>query len=729
MKTPQKQKSNAKPRVRPVDVDRFAEQGEEMRAPAELFFNRDLSWLEFNKRVLAQAARDSTPVLERVRFCGIFASNLDELFMKRVGLLKRLIDEHSGATSHDGLGPVEQLRRIRERVLSLQNELDETYHDRVLPAMREEGIEILRVADLNDEERERLDTWFRWNVFPILTPLAVDPGHRFPFISNLSTSLGVLLGKPGSSETHFARLKIPGVIRTLVPVEDPGGVIETQSRFVFLDDIVASNLDDLFPGMEIKQVQPFRVTRSVAVEIEDQEVADLLEHVEQELKLRRFADAVRLEVPKNPSREIVEILRRGLHLDPEDVYETSSPLNCTDLFAMANLERPDLRDEPWSPVTPKRIGDAKDDLFNEIKRGDIVVHHPYDSFRTSVERFIGAAARDPDVLAIKLTLYRTSPDAAFIPSLVRAVEAGKQVAVLVELRARFDEHRNVRFARQLEKAGVHVAYGVVGLKTHCKCALVVRREGDTLRSYAHIGTGNYHPKTAQLYTDLGLFTADSAITEDVVQLFNYLTGRSDQQLFDQLIVAPDMMRQIFCDLIDTEILNAGKGLPARIVAKMNSLEDRALTMRLYDASRAGVDVLLFVRGFCCLRPGVEEVSENIRVVSVVGRFLEHSRFFHFANAEAEPRDGVWIIGSADWMYRNLNRRVEACVAVRDPTACEQLALLAEILDRDQINAWDLQPDGTYSQRTVPADAEPDSPEALGTFQTLMRLARGETIVF
>ncbi len=728
MKTPEKPKKKRK-NARPVDLDRFAEQGESMRVPPELFFNRDLSWLEFNQRVLAQAAQESTPVLERVRFCAIFASNLDELFMKRVGLLKRLIDEHSGATSHDGIGPMEQLQRIRERVLSLQGELDEIYHDGVLPTLRKVGIEILRVADLDDADRERLDTWFRWNVFPILTPLAVDPGHRFPFISNLSTSLGVLLGKPGTAEKHFARLKIPGVIRNLVPVADPAGAIESQSRFVFLDDIVASNLDDLFPGMEIREVLPFRVTRSVAVEIEDQEVADLLEHVEQELKMRRFADSVRLEVPKNPSGEIVEILRKGLHLDPEDVYETFTPLDYTDLFPLADLDRPDLRYEPWSPVTPKRIGEAKGDLFSEIKRGDILVHHPYESFKASVEKFIGAAARDPDVLAIKLTLYRTSPDAAFIPSLVRAVEAGKQVAVLVELRARFDEHRNVRFARQLEKAGVHVAYGVVGLKTHCKCALVVRREGDTLRSYAHVGTGNYHPNTAHLYTDLGLFTADSAITEDVVQLFNYLTGRSTQLVFDQLVVAPDKMRQEFCDLIDREIENAGKGLPARIIAKMNSLEDRAITMKLYDASRAGVDIRLFVRGFCCLKPGVEDASENIRVTSVVGRFLEHSRFFHFANGEAEPRDGVWLIGSADWMYRNLNRRVEACVPVRDERAREQLALLAEILERDRVNAWDLKPDGGYTRREATPEAEADSPESLGTFRTLLRLAQGESVVF
>ncbi len=715
--------------TKPVDVDRFAEQGEPMRVPPELFFNRDLSWLEFNHRVLAQAEREDIPTLERVRFCAIFASNLDELFMKRVGLLKRLIDEHSGATSHDGLGPAEQLQRVRKRVLTLQGELDRIYHDCLLPKLAEDGIDILRVKDLPDEDRERLDTWFRWNVFPILTPLAVDPGHRFPFISNLSTSLGVLLAKPGSSESHFARLKIPGVIPNLVPVDNPAGSIEDQSRFVFLDDIVASNLDDLFPGMEIKEVMPFRVTRSVAVEIEDQEVADLLEHVEQELKMRRFADAVRLDVPKDSPKKIVEILRLGLHLDPEDVYETFLPLDYTDLYPLADLDRPDLRDEPWSPVTPPRIAEVSGDLFDEIKRGDIVVHHPYESFRTSVERFIARAARDPDVLAIKLTLYRTSPDSAFIPSLVRAVEAGKQVAVLVELRARFDEHRNVRFARQLEKAGVHVAYGVVGLKTHCKCALVVRREGETLRSYAHIGTGNYHPKTAQLYTDLGLFTADSAITEDVVQLFNYLTGRSTQHVFDQLVVAPDKMRIAFCDLIDTEIENAGKGLPARIIAKMNSLEDRQITMKLYEASRAGVDIKLFVRGFCCLKPGVPGASENISVSSVVGRFLEHSRFFHFADGQEEPRDGVWLIGSADWMYRNLNRRVEACVPVRDPVARERLARLAEIVDRDRVNAWDLNTDGSYTRREVASDAEPNSLEALGTFHSLMRLMRDEPVEF
>lgn len=713
---------------KPADPDSFAEQ-HAGAGSGELFFNRDLSWLEFNRRVLWQAMREDTPVLERARFCAIFASNLDEFFMKRVGLLKRLAEERSLAVSHDGMGPVEQLARIREAVIALQADLDRIYHDHVLPALCDAGIRMLRVGDLSTEDRARIDAWFRRNVFPILTPLAVDPGHRFPFISNLSTSLGILVSRPGRGEAHFARLKIPGVMANLVGVDDPGGKIAGQSRFVFLDDIVASNLADLFPGMTIHEVMAFRVTRSAAVEIEDQEVADLLEHVEQELRMRRFADAVRLEVPKDPPAEMVEYLRRELGLDPRDVYETFAPLDYTDLFPLAELDRPELREEAWTPVTPARISEARGDLFAEIRGRDILVHHPYESFRASVERFIAAAAKDPDVLAIKLTLYRTSPDAAFIPSLVRAAEAGKQVAVLVELRARFDEHRNVRFARQLEKAGVHVAYGVVGLKTHCKCALVVRQEPGGLRCYAHLGTGNYHPRTAQLYTDLGLFTADPALTEDVVQLFNYLTGRSEQHVFDQLVVAPDKMRSTFCELIDAEIANAREGRPARIACKMNALEDRAITLRLYEASRAGVQVTLIVRGFCCLRPRVPGLSDNIRVLSIIGRFLEHSRFYHFAGGSEDPRDGVWLIGSADWMYRNLNRRIEACVPIRDPLAREHLVRLLEILTRDRRDAWELNPDGTYSRRTLDHDAPADSPERLGTFASLMRLAKGEQVTF
>jgi len=711
-------------------VDRFAESGQVPSVSPDLFLNRDLQWLEFNRRVLAQASLPGTPALERVRFCAIFANNLDEFFMKRVGLLKRLVREHADTTGADGTGPATQLTRIRESVLALQHELDSAYHRQVLGSLGEARIEILRVSDLSPKERSRVESWYRRSVFPILTPLAVDPGHRFPFISNLSTSLGVFLSRGGGDkggQVQFARVKIPEVVANLVGVDDPAGPLDQQSRFLMLDDIVACDLGDLFPGMTIREVMAFRVTRSAAVEIEDQEVVDLLEHVEQELRMRRFADAVRLEVPKSAPPAMVELLRRELGLDPQDVYETFPPLDKTDLFALADLDRPELRQRAWSPVPAPRIGDPRTDPFAQIRREDILVHHPYESFRSSVERFVTQAARDPDVLAIKLTLYRTSPSAAFIPSLVRAAEAGKQVAVLVELRARFDEHRNVRFARQLEKAGVHVAYGVVGLKTHCKCALVVQRERGQLKCYAHIGTGNYHPKTAQLYTDLGLFTADPKITGDVVQLFNYLTGRAEQHEFNQLLVAPDTMREGFCRLIDREIDNAQHDRPARIVCKMNSFEDRALTARLYEASSAGVQIDLLVRGFCCLRPGMPTRSENLRVISIVGRFLEHSRFFHFADGHEDPADGHWLIGSADWMYRNLSRRVEACVPVHDPAARVRLAQLADILLRDHKNAWDMNSDGTYTMRTVPKGADPDSPEALGTFETLMRLARAEKV--
>lgn len=691
------------------------------------FFNRDLSWLEFNRRVLHLATRADTPTLERARFMAIFANNLDEFFMKRIGLLKRLAAERSLAASHDGLPIGEQLRCIRELVLELSGEQARAWEQGVRPALEEAGIRIERYAELASEDRTRIDEWYRRSLFPVLTPLAFDPGHRFPFISNLSTSLGVLVSHPGERDLHFARVKIPTVFPPLVPVADPAGDTIGHERFVFLDDVIAANLQDLFPGMQINDVTLFRVTRSAAVEIEDQEVVDLLEHVEQELRMRRFASAVRLEVPEDAGEQTVELLRRELDLDEADVYRTRGPIDFTDLFTLAEINRPDLRYPRWAPVSPAAFEDGAGDLFAQIRERDVLVHHPYESFRNSVERFVAAAARDRDVLAIKLTLYRTSPGSAFISSLVRAAESGKQVAVLVELRARFDEHRNVRFARQLEKAGVHVAYGVVGLKTHCKSALVVRQESGGIRCYAHLGTGNYHPRTAQLYTDLGLFTADPGITDDLVQLFNYMTGRSDQQDYNELIVAPRHMRQKFVELIDAEIGHARAGRPARIWAKMNALEDRAITEKLYEASGEGVDISLVVRGFCCLRPGAKGMSENIRVSSIVGRFLEHSRCYHFSAGRADPAEGHWFIASADWMYRNLNRRVEVAAPVKDPQARQRLAHLRDVIERDHARAWDLQPDGRYVPRTPPPGADAESSETLGTFEALMRETRARSV--
>lgn len=688
------------------------------------YFNRDLSWLEFNRRVLAQADDETFPLLERVKFLAIFSSNLDEFFMKRVGLLKRFILSGVETPAPDGRRPTQTLAEIREMVEDLQTEQARLWHEVVLPQLADAGINVLSYADLDEAQRIWIDDWHRDNVFPILTPLAVDPGHKFPFISNLSENLGVLVGSPDSPDRHFARIKIPDVLPRFVRINTD----TDRVCLLPLDEIIRNNLDDLFPGMTLHQVTPFRLTRNASIQSHGDEADNLYEHVEAELQLRRFASAVRIEVPEDASEQIVRLILDELQLEQSDVYARTGPLEYQDLFEIAGLERPDLKLSHYKPVVPAILADDETDIFALIRERDILLHHPYESFQASVERFVSAAARDPDVLAIKQTIYRTSRDSPFVASLIRAAERGKQVACLVELRARFDEQKNLRFARQLEKHGVHVAYGVVGLKTHCKCSLVVRRESQGLRCYAHLGTGNYNPATAQLYTDLGLLTCNPRITEDVVSLFNLLTGRSAQTEYNELLVAPTTMRRDFNALIDREIAHARAGKPARIFAKFNSLEDIKITERLYKASQAGVRVDLNVRGFCCLRAGVPGLSENIRVWSIVGRFLEHSRLFHFANGHEAPADGDWYIGSADWMYRNLNDRVEAIVPVYDRAARGRLAALYDILTRDHKRAWDLNPDGSYSLRTPAHDAPEESPEASGSFRALMHLARAGTPV-
>lgn len=694
------------------------------------YLNRDLSWLEFNRRVLAQATDPRTPLLTRLKFLGIFSSNLDEFFMKRVGFVRRQAEAgpNSAITpAKDGFTPAQLLYAIRSVVTDLQAEQARCYEQEILPALREHGIYILRYADLTDAERAAIDRWYRAQVFPVLTPLAVDPGHRFPFISNLSENLGVMVSQPDEAERHFARVKIPDVLPRMVALDQiaPDAPADGKAaRFILLEEIIKNNLDDLFPGMQIHDVLTFRVTRNAALELEDEDVEDLLTSVENELRERRFARAVRLEVAPNPPKAILDFVVPALRLGPDDVYERGGPTEYADLFQVADLPRPELKEPRWTPVAPPRLADPDIDIFAAIRGRDILLHHPYESFSASVERFINAAARDPAVLAIKQTIYRTSPDSPFVASLIRAAEDGKQVAVLVELRARFDEHKNVRFARQLEKAGVHVAYGVVGFKTHCKTSMVVRREpsptgGTMLRSYVHVGTGNYNPSTAQLYTDVGLLTCDPLIADDVITLFNYLTGRSLNREYSQLLVAPYTMRDGFIRLIDREIQNARAGRPARIVAKMNAMEDTAITEKLYEASQAGVPVTLIVRGFCCLRPGVPGLSENIRVLSIVGRFLEHSRIFHFANGQEDWTEGEWYIGSADWMYRNLSNRVEAVCPVKDREARARLRRIFEIELADHRCAWELNADGSYTRRRPPPDAPADSPAVLGSFQTLM----------
>lgn len=687
---------------------------------------RDASWLSFNERVLAMARDPSVPLLERARFLTIFSSNLDEFFMKRFALLRRRLRSGVEHASADDLTTRQQSELARAAVLYLQERLADCYEREILPALAAEGIRIVSYRELPAEDQRRVDAWFAEQVFPILTPLSVDPGHRFPFISNLSENLGVLLQQPGQEGKSFARLKIPDPIPRLISVPERGAIgtvpDPTNVRFVTQEQVMLHNLDDVFPGLEIAEVMAFRVTRSAGLEPEPEEVENLLEHVEEELRQRRFAAPVRIETGPEPSIAMVELLMDELELGPEDVYSRRGLLEYSDLLELLELDRPALKQPRWRPVIPRRLRDENVDLFSEIRERDMFLHHPYDSFHGTVERFIAEAAVDPNVLAIKQTLYRTSRDSPFIDSLIHAAESGKAVACLVELRARFDEDKNVHFARQLENHGVHVAYGVVGLKTHCKCSLVVRRESGGLRRYAHLGTGNYHPGTAQLYTDCGLLTCDPEITEDVVNIFNLLTGRSLKREYHRLLVAPTGMRSGYEALIDRECEHARAGRPARIVAKMNSLEDPQMIAKLEEASQAGVKVILIVRGFCCLRPGVPGVSENITVLSIVGRFLEHSRIYHFANGAEDPADGDWLIGSADWMSRNLNDRVEVAVPVTDREAKKQLRHIIDVNLRDRRRSWKLHPDGRYVLLRPEGEVPEDGPELLGSFEMLCREA-------
>ena len=678
------------------------------------FLNRDLEWLEFNRRVLDMAADDSVPLLERVRFLSIFSNNLDEFFMKRVGALRQQIEEGTASPVPDALTPEQQMQAIRERVQQLGRAQAEALRASILPALREKGVDLLRWEELSHAERTEARAWFHRNVFPILTPLAVDPGHRFPFISNMSVSLGVMLRRPGESEQLFARVKVPEIPSRLYQV--PG-----TRRFTPLQEIIEHNLDELFPGMEILKVLPFRVTRNAEIEPDQDDADDLLEAIQRQLRERRFARVVRLEIAEGSNPRILRFLTEELQIDPEDIYETTGLIDYGGLNQIADLDAPELHFSKWSALAPRGLEDEESDIFAAIRQGDLLVHHPYESFHSSVERFIEQAANDPKVLCIKQSLYRTSGDSPFVSSLIRAAEAGKQVAVLVELRARFDEARNILWARKLEDAGVHVAYGVVGLKTHTKTALVVRQEQGGIRCYGHIGTGNYNSKTARLYEDFGLLTCDPEITDDLTGLFNYMTGRSRQREYKRLLVAPVAMKKRFLELIEREIALSRPGKPGRIVAKMNQLEDRGVMDALYRASQAGVQVDLVVRGFCCLRPGVPGLSENIRVRSILGRFLEHSRIFWFQGGADDPLDGEFLIGSADWMYRNLQTRVEAATPIRRP---EHRARLWEVLQmclEERRQAWQMQPDGSYT-KVAWRELDAADPRAVGVHARLMQAA-------
>ncbi|MHB8669842.1 MAG: RNA degradosome polyphosphate kinase [Acidimicrobiales bacterium] len=651
------------------------------------YLNRELSWLDFNDRVLALAEDKDVPVLERAKFLAIFSQNLDEFFQVRVAGLNDQVAAGLGPTAPDGLNPQDQLRAIRERVVSLLERQGIAYLEGLAPALAEVGIVISDWQGLDEGDRAHLEEEFVERIFPVLTPLAVDPGHPFPYISNMSLNLAVLVGDPASSERRFARVKVPPLLPRFVAMPD-------GERFLPLEQVIGAHLPALFPGMRIEGTWPFRVTRNVDLALEEDEADDLLAAVELELRRRRFGRAVRLEVDATISEEVLELLVRELDLRESDVYVVAGPLDLSGLWAVHELERPELKDEAWVGVTQPGLATVDDepvDLFAVLRERDVLVHHPYDSFTTSVEAFILQAAADPGVLAIKQTLYRTSGESPIVQALIDANEGGKQVVVLVELKARFDEQANIAWARALEEAGVHVVYGLVGLKTHTKTALIVRDEGGRMRRYCHIGTGNYNPRTARLYEDIGLFTSNPDVGADLSDLFNYLTGYSRHVEYRRLLVAPVSLRRHLLDLVAAEATQPrGTG---RIIMKMNSLVDPSMIDALYEASDAGVSIDLIVRGICCLRPGVPGLSEHIRVRSVVGRYLEHSRIFAFGGGDRRS----YYIGSADLMPRNLDRRVEAVVPVDDP---ELTLRLQEILDlnlEDDVLAWELTGDGAWDK--------------------------------
>ncbi len=675
----------------------------DLRDPS-LYLNRELSWLEFNRRVLHEALDSRTPLLERLKFLGIFSSNLDEFFQVRVAGLKQQVAARIVERTADGMTPEDQLRAISGTVRELARQHRQCLMDDVLPSLTRQGLTLHPTVDeLGRTDREQLDAYFRANVFPVLTPLAVDPGHPFPYISNLSLSLAVVL-RDIDGEERFARVKVPKILPRWVPLPSP-------NEFVSLEEVIAANLEALFPGVEILGAYTFRITRNTDLQIDNgDEAEDLLSLIQEEVRNRRFAEVVRIEVHTSMPTSLRELLLVEFSeqqepparpLTSDDLYEVSGLLDTADLLTLASLDLPALKDPVFHPATPSRLAGSRN-IFDVIREGDIFLHHPYDSFATSVERFIQTAAEDPDVLAIKLTLYRTGGDSSIARMLVQAAERGKQVAVLIELQARFDEENNIIWAQRLEDVGVHVSYGVSGLKTHAKVMLVVRREGDTMRRYVHTGTGNYNPKTARLYTDFGLLSANPDLGADLTDLFNVLTGFASPVGYRKLIVAPRGMRERFIAMIHREVSHQRAGRPARIMAKMNALVDPEIIATLYSASQTGVPVDLIVRGICCLRPGLPGISEGIRVISVVGRFLEHSRAFYFLNGGQEEG----YIGSADWMPRNLDRRIEAVTPVEEPAHRQTLRDMLLLLWQDHRQAWELRPDGSYEQRKPPtAEAE------------------------
>ncbi|MBC7370368.1 MAG: polyphosphate kinase 1 [Bdellovibrionaceae bacterium] len=678
----------------------------------KLFTNREIGWLRFNRRVLSEAEDQRNPLLERLRFLSISSSNMDEFFMKRVGGLKRQVAYGISPKSADGQTPAQQLASIRQFVLPMIQEQDQCFEKMLKPELAKNNIYLLKWKDLNAKEKDQIKKYYQRNVFPVLTPLSVDPGHPFPFISNLSTSLGVTLKHPERDETFFARLKIPKVLPQWIRANPE----EESFRFVSLVEVIRENLGDLFPLMQVTGAMAFRLTRNADSEHDQDDTEDLLEMIEEELRQRRFAEVVRIEHGPNPDPWMIQFLMEELDLSEEYIYELRGELDYTDLNMLYDLNLPKLKFEPWTPVVPPALAvDDANSFFAAIKTQDQLFHHPFESFAATVDKFIRLAADDPKVLAIKMTLYRTGENSLFVKSLIRAAEDGKQVVCLVELKARFDEERNIYWAQELENAGVHVVYGVVGLKTHSKTALVVRQEAEGLRSYCHIGTGNYNVTTSRYYTDLGLLTAREEIGNELVEFFHFLTGRSLKSSYDHLLIAPVNMFPKFKAMIEREGEHAKAGKPSQVIAKFNNMEENDIAIALYQASQKGTQVDLIVRGFCCMRPRVPGLSDNVRVTSVIGRFLEHSRLFYFRNGAADPLDGEFFLGSADWMYRNLHARVESIVPILDRSLKEKLWEILQLYLKDCRQSWQMNPNGDYSQKKAANDP--------GIHQVLMTLAK------
>ena len=694
--------------------------------PNDRFFDRELSWLKFNKRVLELAQDEDLPVIERASFAAIFANNLDEFFMVRVAGLKRRIDTGIAVTAASGLSPRQQLRAISEQAHRLQDEHAHYIIDHILPDLAKEQIVLLSWDKLTAAEQERLSRYYRQQVFPVLTPLAVDPAHPFPYISGGSLNLAVLVENPASGKSHFARVKVPGNLNRLVPVDDLTEDESTNVRygFITMENLIIAHLESLFPGMIIKEARSFRVTRNEDIDVEEDDAENLLNAMEKELLRRRFGPPIRLEISDETSPFLSHLLADQLRVSADEVYRLPAPLDATVLFELGGIDRPDLKYRPFIPTTNRQIAEVESsraqDIFAAIRERDILLHHPYDSFSTSVQAFLAQAAADPKVLAIKQTLYRTSSNSPIIDALIDAAHAGKQVLALVEIKARFDEDANIAWARKLERAGVHVVYGIVGLKTHCKLSLVVRQEADGLRRYCHVGTGNYNPKTARIYTDLGLLTCDPVVGQDMTRLFNQLSGYAPKSSFHRLLVAPRTVRSGLIQRIRREEDAARAGKEAWIKIKVNSIVDEKTIDALYRASQAGVKIDIVERGICALKPGVPGLSENIRVRSILGRFLEHSRIYAFANSDGPqigegPAAGpeVWI-GSADLMHRNLDRRVEALVRIVAPEQIDELIKYVDLQMADSTASWHMQADGTYVRHCKDEEGRPlvDSQEYL-----------------